>query len=71
MGQKPKIDVGIISQSSGLLEKLKKFLPEMAAANDALDAERSAGTLSERVIEMSDDDNQERYIEMVGQNHYR
>jgi hypothetical protein len=71
LGQKPKIDVGIISQSSGLLEKLKKFLPEMAAANDALDAERSAGTLSERVIEMSDDDNQERYIEMVGQNHYR
>jgi hypothetical protein len=51
LGKKPKIDAGVLSQSSGLLEKLRKFLPEMAAANDTLEAERVTGTLSKRVME--------------------
>src|ERR1700760_3574385 len=61
LGQKPKIDAAAVSQSSRMLEKLKKFLPGMAEANEELEAERTAGTLSKRVIEISDDDNQERY----------
>jgi hypothetical protein len=44
---------------------LKEFLPQLKAANDELAAQRRAGTLKHREIDMTDVDDSEQYIEMV------
>jgi NOP protein chaperone 1 len=71
VGAKPRIDATSFNHSSDLMDKLKAFLPRIAAANEELDAEREAGTLAERVMEVSEDDaaggdaEGGQYIEMV------
>lgn len=50
---------------SALLERLRGFLPQMAAANKTLEVERAAGTLPERDLERVDEEGGEGgYIEM-------
>jgi hypothetical protein len=44
---------------------LKDFLPQLKAANDELEAQRKAGTLKSREIDMTDAEDVEQYIEMV------
>jgi hypothetical protein len=63
-GLKPEINRTQV-QSSSLLNRLRTFMPEMAAANDQLAVEQQAGTISKRVMEVGDDENDGNYIEMV------
>jgi hypothetical protein len=62
-GVKPEIrrvpDVG-----TGLLDRLRSFLPQMEKANEELEKERDAGTLGERSLEVVGEQDGP-YIEMV------
>lgn len=49
-----------------VLSRLSAFMPEMEAANEELETEIIAGTVSRRKIEISDgEEGEESYIEMV------
>jgi U3 small nucleolar RNA-associated protein 14 len=64
-GQKPimKLDKNELGPDIRIF--LKDFLPQLKAANDELAAQRRAGTLKHREIDMTDVDDNEQYIEMV------
>ena len=48
-----------------VLSRLSSFMPAMQAANEELETEIAAGTVSRRNIETSDEECEESYIEMV------
>jgi cobalamin biosynthesis protein CobT len=62
-GRKPVMDKSKLPASS-LMSRLKQFVPEMAAANEVLDAEKRSGSIAKRVMEVGDDA-EDNYIEMV------
>jgi U3 small nucleolar RNA-associated protein 14 len=64
-GQKPimKLDKNELGPDIRIF--LKDFLPQLKAANEELAAQRRAGTLKHREIDMVDVDDNEQYIEMV------
>ncbi|OBT77412.1 hypothetical protein VF21_04270 [Pseudogymnoascus sp. 05NY08] len=68
MDRKPKFDFAALKSNSLLLNKLPGFLAEMDAANRELEAEKKAGTIAERRLEIDDDEEEgekaEQYIEM-------
>lgn len=70
MDRKPKFDFASLKSNSLLMNKLPGFLAEMDAANRELEAEKEAGTIAERRLEISDDDGEGegekagQYIEM-------
>lgn len=53
-----------MERGKNLRERLKDFLPQIAAANEELERERSAGTLGARNMEDVDEEAQEEFIEM-------
>lgn len=53
LGTKPSMKSG--AMKGGLLQRLKTFIPELAAANQKLDQERLDGTIERRNIERIDD----------------
>ncbi|KAL5347745.1 hypothetical protein ACLOAV_007154 [Pseudogymnoascus australis] len=70
MDRKPKFDFAALKSNSLLMGKLPSFLAEMDAANRELEAEKKAGTIGERRLEISDDEGEGgsekagQYIEM-------
>ncbi|KFY83952.1 hypothetical protein V500_09750 [Pseudogymnoascus sp. VKM F-4518 (FW-2643)] len=70
MDRKPKFDFASLKSNSLLMNKLPGFLAEMDAANRELEAEKEAGTIAERRLEISDDEGEGegkkagQYIEM-------
>lgn len=52
--QKPKFDFAALRAQSSLMGQLPSFLDQMKAANAELEAERKAGTLANRKIEIDD-----------------
>lgn len=68
MDRKPKFDFAALKSNSSLMNKLPGFLAEMDAANRELEAEKKAGTIAERRLEIDDDEEEgekaEQYIEM-------
>lgn len=67
MDRKPKFDFAALQSNSLLLNKLPGFLAEMDAANRELEAEKKAGTIAERRVEIDDEEEGEKdgqYIEM-------
>ncbi|KFX99980.1 hypothetical protein V490_01543 [Pseudogymnoascus sp. VKM F-3557] len=70
MDRKPNFDFAALKSNSLLMNKLPGFLAEMDAANRELEAEKKAGTIAERRLEISDDEEGEgekttgQYIEM-------
>ncbi|ELR05600.1 hypothetical protein VC83_07675 [Pseudogymnoascus destructans] len=68
MDRKPKFDFASLKSNSSLMNKLPGFLAEMDAANRELEAEKKAGTIAERRLEIDDDEEEgekaEQYIEM-------
>jgi hypothetical protein len=72
MNRKPKFDFAALRSKSSLMSKLPGFLAQMEAANRELEAEKAAGTIASRRLEIDDneiDDNEEgskteQYIEM-------
>jgi hypothetical protein len=65
-GKKPTMKLRKHEQGPDLRAFLKDFLPKLKAANDELESQRKAGTLKSREIDMTDADDAEQYIEMVG-----
>ncbi|GME28151.1 phosphotransferase-like [Neofusicoccum parvum] len=51
-----------VPPKSTIGDRLKEFLPQLAAANEELERDRAAGTLAEKSLE-NVGDNEERYIE--------
>jgi hypothetical protein len=67
MVRKPKFDFAALKSKSHLMAKLPNFLAEMDAANRELEAEKAAGTLGARRLEIDDKDEDPKvgqYIEM-------
>lgn len=64
-GGKPDIKMRKDETATDLRSRLKSFLPQLAASNEELEAERKAGTLKQREIDKGEDGDGE-YIEMVG-----
>ncbi|KFY23813.1 hypothetical protein V491_02403 [Pseudogymnoascus sp. VKM F-3775] len=67
MDRKPKFDFAALKSNSLLMNKLPGFLAEMDAANRELEAEKKAGTIAERRLEIDDEEEGEKagqYIEM-------
>jgi hypothetical protein len=68
MDRKPKFDFAALKSNSLLMNKLPGFLAQMDAANRELEAEKEAGTIAERRLEIDDDEEEgekaEQYIEM-------
>jgi hypothetical protein len=65
-GKKPIMKLTKKEMGPDIRAFLKDFLPQLKAANDELEAQRKAGTLKSREIDMADADDTEQYIEMVG-----
>ena len=64
--KKPTIKaVETVGQEVDLGARLKRFLPQLAAANQELEICRAAGTLKERNLEVVDEEAGKEYIEMV------
>lgn len=61
-GTKPNMKLG--AMRGGLLQRLKTFIPELAAANQELDKERLDGTIERRNIERVDEGDG-TFIELV------
>jgi hypothetical protein len=65
-GRKPVMSSSKLPKGPAtLLDKVRQFLPQLEAANSALEAAKAAGTLGEQSMEMEDDSDEETYIEMV------
>ncbi|KFY45469.1 hypothetical protein V494_00933 [Pseudogymnoascus sp. VKM F-4513 (FW-928)] len=67
MDRKPKFDFAALKSNSLLMNKLPGFLAEMESANRELEAEKQAGTIAERRLEIDDEEEGEKdgqYIEM-------
>jgi len=63
--KKPAIKaVEVMGQEVDLGARLKRFLPQLAAANQELETYRAAGMLKERNLEVVDEEAGEEYIEM-------
>lgn len=63
--KKPTIKaVEVVGQEVDLGARLKRFLPQLAAANQELEAYRAAGMLKERNLEVVDEEAGKEYIEM-------
>lgn len=63
--KKPTIKaVEVVGQEVDLGARLKRFLPQLAAANQELEAYRAAGMLKERNLEVVDEEAGKDYIEM-------
>jgi len=75
IGTRPNIDQSILSSSSSVLKRLRRFLPQLEEANKVLEVERADGTLTKRIIdvhgsdeeedESADEETSQPYIEMV------
>jgi hypothetical protein len=65
-GTKPVMKLSKKEMGPDIRTFLKDFLPQLKAANDELMAHKKAGTLKSREIDMTDADEAEEYIEMVG-----
>lgn len=64
--KKPTIKaVEVVGQEVDLGARLKRFLPQLAAANQELETYRAAGMLKERNLEVVDEEAGKEYIEMV------
>lgn len=64
--KKPTIKaVEVVGQEVDLGARLKRFLPQLAAANQELETYRAAGMLEERNLEVVDEEAGKEYIEMV------
>jgi hypothetical protein len=67
MNRKPKFDFAALRSKSSLMSKLPGFLAQMEAANRELEAEKAAGTIASRRLEIDDNEEgskTEQYIEM-------
>lgn len=64
-GKKPTMKLDKKELGPDIRDFLKDFLPQLKAANDELEAQRKAGTLKGREIDMTDAEEPEQYIEMV------
>jgi hypothetical protein len=64
-GKKPIMKLNKKEMGPDIRTFLKDFLPQLKAANDELMAQKKAGTLKSREIDMTDADEAEEYIEMV------
>jgi len=67
MGRKPKFDFAALKSKSSLMSKLPGFLAQMDAANRELEAEKAAGTIASRRLEIEDSGGESKagqYIEM-------
>lgn len=67
MDRKPKFDFAALKSNSSLMSKLPSFLAQMDAANQELEAEKAAGTIAARRLEIEDNEEgskSEQYIEM-------
>jgi len=63
--KKPTIKaVEVVGQEVDLGARLKRFLPQLAAANQELETYRAAGMLKERNLEVVDEEAGKEYIEM-------
>ncbi|KAF2742057.1 hypothetical protein M011DRAFT_472550 [Sporormia fimetaria CBS 119925] len=62
-GEKPPMRLDKNDLGPDIRDFLKDFLPQLKAANEELEAERRAGTLRDREIEVHDDA-EDHYIEM-------
>ena len=64
--KKPTIKaVEVVGQKLDLGARLKRFLPQLATANQELETYRAAGMLKERNLEVVDEEAGKEYIEMV------
>jgi hypothetical protein len=66
-GKKPTMKLDKEELGPDIRDFLKDFLPQLKAANDELEAQKKAGTLKSREIDMADAEEGEPYIEMVHQ----
>lgn len=57
--QKPNFDFKALKAQSSLLSSLPSFLDQMRAANEELEAEKKAGTLANRRLEIEDSSSEE------------
>jgi hypothetical protein len=64
-GKKPTMKLNKEELGPDIRDFLKDFLPQLKAANDELEAQRKAGTLKSREIDMTDAEEAGQYIEMV------
>lgn len=64
-GQKPTYKLDEQEFGPDIRLFLKDFLPQLKAANEELEAERTQGTLKKREIDAVDGEEDEQYIEMV------
>jgi hypothetical protein len=64
-GKKPTMKLDKDELGPDIRHFLKDFLPQLKAANDELEAQKKAGTLKDKEIDMTDDKEGEPYIEMV------
>ncbi|EAT82306.1 hypothetical protein HBH56_108460 [Parastagonospora nodorum] len=63
-GKKPTMKLNKEELGPDIRDFLKDFLPQLKAANDELEAQRKAGTLKSREIDMTDAEEADQYIEM-------
>ncbi|ORY19511.1 hypothetical protein BCR34DRAFT_462336, partial [Clohesyomyces aquaticus] len=63
-GKKPSMKLPKEALAEDLRAHLAQFLPQLAAANEELEARRKAGTLQEKAIEIGDAEEAGQYIEM-------
>lgn len=64
-GKKPTMKLDKDELGPDIRDFLKDFLPQLKAANDELEAQKKAGTLKDKEIDMAEDKECEPYIEMV------
>jgi hypothetical protein len=64
-GKKPTMKLNKDELGPDIRDFLKDFLPQLKAANDELEAQKKAGTLKDKEIDMTDEKEGEPYIEMV------